>query len=186
MVGILLWVVLTIRGGRSQARGEAMVEILLWVVLTILSLVATVWPWVTGEGHTVDGLFLTSAGLLMSTIFFCGFVYETRSEIAAVMDKMRSCWSRTFSVGDMQAGIGGEPMREVTARMRFVIVATILVLTVLVSPATLCAGREPRDQQPCPAAVGARNTEQHLFSSKLLRGWVTFQGGQVGGARNRD
>ena len=56
-----------------------MVEILLSLLLTVAAFGVVLWPTLGIHDYTVDGLFLTLTGAMLTLIFLFNFIWQPRS-----------------------------------------------------------------------------------------------------------
>jgi hypothetical protein len=67
----------------------AMVEILLSLLLLIAAIALAIWPYAVIHDHTIDGLFLTLTGSMLTLLFLLNFIWRLRFQGAKEVTAIR-------------------------------------------------------------------------------------------------
>jgi hypothetical protein len=69
-----------------------MVETLLSLILLIAAVTFALWPSLGIHEHTIDGLFLTVTGSMLSMIFLINFIWQLRHQSADELAALKHVW----------------------------------------------------------------------------------------------
>jgi hypothetical protein len=108
---------------------------LLSLVLLIAASILALWPSLGIHDHTIDGLFLTVTGFMLSLIFLINFIWQLRYAVAGI----RQAWQRLPHVLDLVCLKGGTGMTSLPRRISVLLVMGIVLLLILVFPGRLHA-----------------------------------------------
>ena len=116
-----------------------MVETLLSLVLLIAAVALALWPSLEIHDHTIDGLFLTVTGSMLSVIFFINFIWQLRHQSAQELTVLRHVWHRLAQpIGTLRLK-GGTAMRTSPHKISIAFVLGIVLLLILAFPSRLNA-----------------------------------------------
>lgn len=116
-----------------------MVETLLSLVLLITAVALALWPSVVIHDHTIDGLFLTVTGSMLSVIFLINFIWQLRHQSANDLAALRHAWRKLpHAFGTLRLK-GGTDMRTNPHRISVALVLGIVLLLILAFPSRLNA-----------------------------------------------
>ena len=124
-----------------------MVEILLSLVLLVAATVLAFWPYAIVHDHTIDGLFLTLTGSMLTLLFLFNFIWQLRFQGAKEVTAIRHAWQRLTRASSAAFSKGGTNMRTIPPRISVpFIMGTVLVL-ILAFPSNLYANDLSVSQQ---------------------------------------
>lgn len=69
-----------------------MVETLLSLIPLIAAVILALWPSLGIHDHTIDGLFVTMIGALLSLIFLLNFIWQLRHQRAQELAELKHVW----------------------------------------------------------------------------------------------
>lgn len=136
-----------------------MVEILLSFVLLVAAAILVLWPSLGAHDHTIDGLFLTLTGSMLSLMFLFNFIWQLRFQGAKEVTALRQVWQKfAHSISELLSK-GGPDMKTIPPRMTIPLVMGTVLLLVLAFPSSLYAHDLSASQQKW---VGSDS--QHVFA----------------------
>src|SRR5690349_6748815 len=94
-----------------------MVEILLSLVLLVAAIALAIWPYAVIHDHTIDGLFLTLTGSMLSLLFLFNFIWQLRFQGAKETTAMRNLWQHLTRTLRAAFSKGGTDMRTIPPRV---------------------------------------------------------------------
>lgn len=116
-----------------------MVEILLSLVLLVAAIVLAIWPYAVIHDHTIDGLFLTLTGAMLTLLFLFNFIWQLRFQGAKEVTAIRHAWQRLTRTVSAAFSKGGTDMRTIPPRVSIPLVMGTLLLLILAFPSNLYA-----------------------------------------------
>lgn len=116
-----------------------MVEILLSLVLLVAALALAIWPYAVIHDHTIDGLFLTLTGSMLTLLFLFHFIWQLRFQGAKEVTAIRNAWQRWTRVVTTMFSKGGTDMRTIPPRISIPLVMGTVLLLILAFPSNLYA-----------------------------------------------
>ncbi len=116
-----------------------MVEILLSLVLLIAAIALAMWPYAVIHDNTVDGLFLTLTGFMLTLLFLFNFIWQLRFRCAKEFAAMRHACQRLTRTLSAVFSKGGRDMRTIPARVSIPLVMGTVLLLILAFPGSLYA-----------------------------------------------
>lgn len=116
-----------------------MVEILLSLVLLVAAIVLAIWPYAVIHDHTIDGLFLTLTGSMLTLLFLFNFIWQLRFQGAKEVTAIRNAWQRLTHTVSTAFSKGGTDMRTIPPRVSIPFVMGTLLLWILAFPSNLYA-----------------------------------------------
>jgi hypothetical protein len=115
-----------------------MVEILLSLVLLLAAIVLAIWPTVGMHDHTIDGLFLTLTGSMLTLLFLFNFIWQLRFQHANEVTAVRQTCERWARAVSTVFSKGGRDMRTIPPSISIPLVMGT-VLLILAFPSSLYA-----------------------------------------------
>lgn len=116
-----------------------MVEILLSLVLLVAAIALAVWPYAVIRDHTIDGLFLTLTGSMLTLLFLFNLIWQLRFQGAKEVTAIRHAWQRLTRSLSSTFSKGGTDMRTIPPRISIPLVMGTVLLLVLAFPSSLYA-----------------------------------------------
>ncbi len=116
-----------------------MVETLLSLVLLIAALALALWPTLGIHDHTIDGLFLTLTGSMLTLIFLFNFIWQLRFQGAREVTAIRHAWQNRAHALSALLSKGGAGMRTIPPRVSIPLAMGIVLLLMLAFPSRLYA-----------------------------------------------
>jgi len=116
-----------------------MVEILLSLVLLIAAIALAFWPYAVIHDHTIDGLFLTLTGFMLTLLFLLNFVWQLRFQGAKEVTAIRHACQRLTHTLSAVFSKGGMNMRTIPPRVSIPLVMGTVLLLILAFPGSLYA-----------------------------------------------
>ena len=116
-----------------------MVEILLSLVLLVAAVALAIWPYALIHDHTIDGLFLTLTGSMLTLLFLFNFMWQLRFQGAKEVTAIRHAWQRLTRTASAAFSKGGTDMRTIPPRVGIPLVMGTVLLLVLAFPSSLYA-----------------------------------------------
>ena len=116
-----------------------MVETLLSLILFVAAVSLALWPSLGIHDNTIDGLFLTVTGSMLSLIFLLNFIWQLRHQSAGEMALLRRAWHiLAHGFGTVRVK-GGTVMRTSLHKISIAFVLGIVLLLILAFPRRLNA-----------------------------------------------
>jgi hypothetical protein len=140
----------------------AMVEILLSLLLLIAAVSFTLWPLVAAHDRTVDGLFVTLTGTMLTLLFLFNFIWQLRSQGNKELTAIKNVWQKCIQAFRLTSQKGDADMKIVPSRISIPLAMGIVLLLILSFPGSLYASDSPA--QP---AASLRSAHQHLVTTSL-------------------
>jgi hypothetical protein len=131
----------------QSAKVLAMVEILLSLVLLIAAIALAFWPYAVIHDHTIDGLFLTLTGSMLTLLFLLNFIWQLRFQGAKEGAAIRHAWLRLTRTLSAVFSKGDTDMRTIPPRVSIPLVMGTLLLLILAFPSSLYANDIAVSQQ---------------------------------------
>ena len=116
-----------------------MVEILLSLVLLVAAIALAIWPYAVIHDHTIDGLFLTLTGSMLTLLFLFNFIWQLRFQGAKEVTAIRHAWQRLTRALSAAFSKGGTDMRTIPPRVSIPLVMGTVLLLILAVPGNLYA-----------------------------------------------
>ena len=116
-----------------------MVEILLSLVLLIAAIALAIWPYAVIHDHTIDGLFLTLTGFMLTLLFLLNFVWQLRFQGAKEVTAIRHACQRLTRTLSAVFSKGGTDMRTIPPKVSIPLVMGTVLLLILAFPSSLYA-----------------------------------------------
>ena len=116
-----------------------MVEILLSVVLLIAAIALAPWPSLVIHDHTIDGLFLTLTGSMLTLLFLFNFIWQLRFQGAKEVTIIRHAWQHWTCAVNAVFSKGGRDMRKIPPTISIPLVMGVVLLLILAFPCSLYA-----------------------------------------------
>jgi hypothetical protein len=139
-----------------------MVEILLSLLLLIAAVSFTLWPLVAAHDRTVDGLFVTLTGTMLTLLFLFNFIWQLRSQGKKELTATKNVWQKCIQVFGRTSRKGDADMKIIPSRISVPLAMGIVLLLILSFPSSLYAGDSP--VQP---TASLRAVHQHLMAASL-------------------
>jgi hypothetical protein len=124
-----------------------MVEILLSLALLIAAIGLAIWPYAVIHDKTVDGLFLTLTGFMLTLLFLLNSVWQLRFQGAKEVAEIRHAWQRLTRTLSAVFSKGGTDMRTIPPRVSIPFVMGIAWLLIMAFPSSLYASDIAVSQQ---------------------------------------
>jgi hypothetical protein len=126
-----------------------MVEILLSLVVLLAAIALAIWPYAVIHDHTIDGLFLTLTGSMLTLLFLFNFVWQLRFQGAKEVTAIRHGWQRLTRAVRAAFSKGGTDMRTIPSRISIPLIMGTVLGSILAFPANLYAHHlSPSQQSP--------------------------------------
>src|SRR5437016_6836331 len=116
-----------------------MVEILLSCVLLIAAIALAPWPSLVIHDHTIDGLFLTLTGSMLTLLFLFNFIWQLRFQGAKEVTIIRHAWQHWTCAVNAVFSKGGRDMRKIPPTISIPLVMGVVLLLILAFPCSLYA-----------------------------------------------
>jgi hypothetical protein len=116
-----------------------MVEILLSLVLLIAAIALAIWPYAVIHDKTVDGLFLTLTGFMLTLLFLLNFIWQLRFQGAKEVAAIRHACQRLTRTLSAVFSKGGTDMRTIPPRVSIPLVMGTVLLLTMAFPSSLYA-----------------------------------------------
>jgi hypothetical protein len=139
-----------------------MVEILLSLLLFIAALSFTLWPLVAAHDRTVDGLFVTLTGTMLTLLFLIDLIWPLRSQGKKELTAIKNVWQECTQAFLRTSQKGDADMKIVPSRISIPLAMGVVLLLILSFPGSLYASDSPA--QP---AAWLRSAHQHLMTASL-------------------
>ena len=124
-----------------------MMEILLSLVLLLAAIALAIWPYAVIHDHTIDGLFLTLTGSMLTLLFLFNFIWQLRFQGAKELTAIWHGWQRLTRALSAAFSKGGTDMRTIPPRISVPLVMGTVLLLVLAFPSSLYANDVPAAHQ---------------------------------------
>jgi hypothetical protein len=116
-----------------------MVEILLSLVLLVAAIALAFWPYAVIHDHTIDGLFLTLTGSMLTLLFLFNFIWQLRFQGAKEVTAFRQACERWARAVSTICSKGGRDMRTIPPRISIPLAMGTVLLLILAFPSSLYA-----------------------------------------------
>jgi hypothetical protein len=116
-----------------------MVEILLSLVLLVAAIALALWPYAVIHDHTIDGLFLTLTGSMLTLLFLFNFIWQLRFQGAKEVTAVRQACERWARAVSTVFSKGGRDMRTIPPRISIPLAMGTVLLLILAFPSSLYA-----------------------------------------------
>jgi len=116
-----------------------MVEMLLSLVLLLAAIALAIWPTVGIHDHTIDGLFLTLTGSMLTLLFLFNFIWQLRFQGAKEVTAVRQACERWARAVSTVFSKGGRDMRTIPPRISIPLAMGTVLLLILAFPSSLYA-----------------------------------------------
>ncbi len=156
-----------------------MVEILLSLVLLIAAIALALWPSLVIHDQTVDGLFLTLTGSMLTMLFLFNFIWQLRFQGAKEVTSIRHAWQRWTRAVSAMFSKGGREMRRIPPTISMPLMMGVLLLLILAFPASLYAN----DLSSVPQSSIARHNQilSVVVSTRITGGATVHNARHEGG-----
>jgi hypothetical protein len=138
-----------------------MVETLLSLLLLIAAVSFSLWPLVVTHDSTIDGLFVTLTGTILTLLFLLNFIWQLRSQSVKELTAIQNIlsWPRAFR---RVWSKGGADMKTVPPRISVPLVMGLVLMLILVFPSSLYAS-----DSLSHSTASIRSVHQHVLPSAL-------------------
>jgi hypothetical protein len=124
-----------------------MVETLLSLVLLLAAISLAIWPSISMHDHTIDGLFLTLTGSMLTLLFLFNFIWQLRFQGAKEVTAVRQACERWARAVRTVFSKGGRDMRTIPPRISIPLAMGTVLLLILAFPSSLYANDLPLVRQ---------------------------------------
>ena len=151
-----------------------MVETLLSLLFFIAAALLALWPSLGMRDHTVDGLFLTVTGSMLSLIFLVDFIRQLRHQSAEEVAAIWHSWKKLAHAVSALRLEGGRGMRTIRSKVSVPIVMGFVLLLILAFPSRLNASSVSASSL-MPVAANTHHLGA-IATPKLVTGKITRRG----------